>query len=1387
MAGFAEAFLDMGQERRSMAKIRCGERATPYAIILCRSKAERAPKAGFACRARLSRRARGLLGAWLLLVALGAGLAGQTPPIAGLTISGVVVSESGAPMADVKVVCAGPNLPAISLLTAADGKFSLTVPRVGKYAVTATADGYRPQMQAVTLTRPDEAIANVKLQLSPSSLRVLVRDERTNAFLASAVVTARLKEAARREVSALRALEGRRGEYFFGRMEAGAYEVTAVVAGYEAKAVESVLTGERRTLEVTLLLSRVSAIPLGAKSLDRSFTAPRLPSSDTRAVFADTDGSVWIGTSAGACRFDGQAFWSSEPPESALFPLSGKCVTAFARVADGPLWIGTTEGLAALTSPMTPVKLLAEPALDVTCLLAGASGDLWVGTATGLQRYLPSSSQWSPVAEVGAARVTSLQALEGGGVAAATAQGLFRWHPGKAWERLTAPGAADGAVRGVAADTQRGMLWCAAPTGLLVATPEGQLLPVPGPALQISLTDCCVDGEGRVWCARADGQGVIVYDPDRNETAELLTDAQVTGIARDLDQNLWFATPNGAIRHDVYSFVAFDTSRGLPDSDVYAIAPTTEPGRLWVGTARGVYVFDGARFEAAHPDLAKLSARALLAADNRLWVGAESGLWLWDGTTARAVMAGERPFSRVRSLLLDASRQTLWVATAKALFKLDVETLKLDSEAIPLDGEVRRATLARSGAIWLATSEGAYRYEPQTAELVVVGATLGLESLDVRDIVEQPQSGRFWLATGRGIEAFDGERFFSDSLHVAVQGGDVQSLYIEGNTSETFLWIGLGDGSLRKFLLDEGAVMQAYRRDQYDLGGLRLRAIWKAQDHTMWMATDAGLIRHRPNRRVPTVEVRLEVDGAEMDELSEVSLRAGFHRLKFRFTALSQTGPVAYAYRLAGRDTAWRLIPPERGPTMLTEYAVNGLAAGEHVFEVRALSRDLYGWGAPARRFVVRIDPPFYLQGWFWAVCALAMTGGGTGAWFVQRLRNREYALPPALRRFTPIERNPYVVGNPIRSRAMFFGREDDFQYVARKLQGTPQGLVIVFCGERRTGKSSILYQIANGRLGENFAPVFIDMQEMLVRGDGEFFNRVACLMSESLSKQLGLPAPREASDFAAESNPYDRFRDFIGMALERIGDRQMVWLVDEYELFETKVENGRLSRDLLPFLASLLDRYARLSFVFTGSRRLEERDRRFWRDLLRRSLFRKVSYLTPSDTRRLITEPVKDCVVYGRGVVDAIARLTAGQPFYTQVLCQNIVDFLNEQKRHYVLRADVFAIVEEVVNHPLPQMMYFWDGLSDDEKLALALMADTLVDESDAVGAGRLAARIAEASYPVTLSEATIRLTLEELFRNEVLEKYGAASFAYRVDLLRYWIRRSHSVWQVVGEVRSR
>jgi hypothetical protein len=490
------------------------------------------------------------------------------------------------------------------------------------------------------------------------------------------------------------------------------------------------------------------------------------------------------------------------------------------------------------------------------------------------------------------------------------------------------------------------------------------------------------------------------------------------------------------------------------------------------------------------------------------------------------------------------------------------------------------------------------------------------------------------------------------------------------------------------------------------------------------------------------------------------------------------------------------------------------LDEGQHNVEVVALNRDLFGAEQPAATISLRVGLPFWKRWWFYALL-IAVAGLALGAIFAaRRAQEREYVLPRELRTYAPIEPNPFIVGNPIRTEQMFYGREDDFRYVRTKLEGTSQGIVIVFCGERRVGKSSILYQVAAGRLGKRFIPVFVDLQEMVIASDSEFFARISKLISESVARADavaisepaaagtrgsldGMAMPTAAQTPAARAtavsvpafdgrNPYPVFLDFLDDTLQAIGDRTLLILMDEYELLEGKVDEGKLSNELFTFLAGLMDNKEGLALIFTGSRRLEERDRKYWRDLLRRSLFRKVGFLSENDTTRLISEPVTGRVVYGRGVVEVIYRLTAGQPFYTQMICQNLVDHMNEHRQNWVTVADLKQVIAEIVDNPLPQMIYTWDALSDDEKLVLSLTGEILADGMAFATARQLRASVQTNEYPVHLSENTIRLTLEEMFRRELLDKDPSEGFRFKIDLLRLWIRRSHSIWQVVKEVRT-
>jgi hypothetical protein len=398
-----------------------------------------------------------------------------------------------------------------------------------------------------------------------------------------------------------------------------------------------------------------------------------------------------------------------------------------------------------------------------------------------------------------------------------------------------------------------------------------------------------------------------------------------------------------------------------------------------------------------------------------------------------------------------------------------------------------------------------------------------------------------------------------------------------------------------------------------------------------------------------------------------------------------------------------------------------------------------------------------------------------------QRRRQRAQAAAP----FTPIA-NPYIVGNPIRTSDMFFGREDDFQFARQKLTVEQSGTVIVFCGDRRSGKTSMLFQILRGRLGPEFLPVLIDMQYFAaIANDRDFYESIVKEFVRAVYGEAEQDERRRRFSLPSEGAA-QAFELVLNDAMAAFPDKTFLFLFDEYEILESKVERGELNRMVIPYLAGLLERHRRLSFIFTGSRNLEERPGQHWRLMLGKSQYRKISYLTRPDTERLVRQPVQGVVDYDAEAVSLICRLTSGQPFYTQVICQNLIDHLNEVRRRTVTRADVPAIVDGIVDNPLPQMIYFWDSLPADEKIALSLLAEVLGDDTSWAAAPRLLRDARDKGIPVATDVATLSSALEKLFERETLEKSANRAFQYRVDLLRHWIRRTHSIWQVVKEAPS-
>ena len=246
---------------------------------------------------------------------------------------------------------------------------------------------------------------------------------------------------------------------------------------------------------------------------------------------------------------------------------------------------------------------------------------------------------------------------------------------------------------------------------------------------------------------------------------------------------------------------------------------------------------------------------------------------------------------------------------------------------------------------------------------------------------------------------------------------------------------------------------------------------------------------------------------------------------------------------------------------------------------------------------------------------------------------------------------------------------------------------------------------------------------------------------------------------------------------------RRLLLLIDEYELIADKVQAGKLSAEVYPYLNSLLERYPRLSFVFTGSGELEPNSG--WSHLLGNSYYRKITFLGRKDAEELICRPLQSKVFFRAGVVGDILRLTQGHPFYTQLFCQSMVDVANESQNNIADRKMFREVVQRVLENPPPQLFYQWAAFSHAEKLILSALSTCLKTAKGYVSSERLdrLIRSLPEEHRQQLDLTQTRMQLEGMRQRSLLDR-DQTRYRFSMDLLRLWIQVEHNIWSVLKEI---
>lgn len=381
---------------------------------------------------------------------------------------------------------------------------------------------------------------------------------------------------------------------------------------------------------------------------------------------------------------------------------------------------------------------------------------------------------------------------------------------------------------------------------------------------------------------------------------------------------------------------------------------------------------------------------------------------------------------------------------------------------------------------------------------------------------------------------------------------------------------------------------------------------------------------------------------------------------------------------------------------------------------------------------------------------------------------------------------NPYITGGPIKpgSKEMFFGRDDVFEFIRNNISSTSQKNVLILQGERRTGKTSILYQLQD-ILGSDYICAFLDGQEFGKATLDYLFYRMSKFISNACENEginVTLP-PREAF----KKDPWYVFKDkFLENLSDVLSDKYLLILFDEFEALEHAVTNGTMDPVIFDYIRNLMQHEEKLVFIFSGVHRLEEMMRDYWGVMFNIALYWKISFLEESEARKLIIRPVEGYnMLYDDLAIEKIIRATACHPYFVQLLCRFLVNRHNGEKRNYITVQDVNEELVNVVEKAKPHFNYIWTLSSPYEKILLAILPEILRKKNIATVIDIL--QECE-EIRLDISKAKLSSALKILTAKDILERVtnGEVHYRFKVDFIRMWVEKHQPLVKVIEELEE-
>ncbi|MFN6519603.1 MAG: ABC transporter substrate-binding protein [Nostoc sp. CreGUA01] len=331
---------------------------------------------------------------------------------------------------------------------------------------------------------------------------------------------------------------------------------------------------------------------------------------------------------------------------------------------------------------------------------------------------------------------------------------------------------------------------------------------------------------------------------------------------------------------------------------------------------------------------------------------------------------------------------------------------------------------------------------------------------------------------------------------------------------------------------------------------------------------------------------------------------------------------------------------------------------------------------------------------------------------------------------------------------------------------------VTLLHGQRRIGKSSIIRNIAKSVELEDFVFIAFNLEDYTRENLGKILVDLAQEIIEQLEIDTQKIKPPSIQDLGKE--PYIFYSQFLAKVLNELDGKKLVFLLDEFEALSDKYSNSLLENFFI-YLHSLIEVEQKLFLVIFAGRQsanipnllnsFEDAD------------IHEIDFLDRDSATQLITQPAQGILEYSQEAITAIIELSAGHPYFIQVICFAIFVRARELDESRIGIEDIDNIVDKAIENAEAGLAWFWDGLNVPEKAVFSAVAES-----------QKIAPVIETPFQIldkygVFKREVIEKALKELVSHKFLDAQGKK---IKIELVRRWLLQRHPLRQEIKELEK-